>query len=192
MLRSVRPNVLCRSARVAAIHTPAKRVSLATTGRLSKLPVRVAYPSSILRSLTKSYVTDGEAEGSSEKSTEKRKASKTSKGGKKSSTSTPKKPKKPKKRGLTARQKSMKAAKERRDTISRLKETALQLPKPRPIAPPSLLVRDVYEKAKEDPNRTQRLTFAEAQAIAKTYSKEEREVRPLPFAFVGARLISFL
>ncbi|RJE22772.1 HMG box protein [Aspergillus sclerotialis] len=178
LLRTVRPNVLCRSARVAAIHTPAKRVSLATTGRLSKLPVGVAYPSSVLRVLTKSYATAGESEGSSEKSTGKRKASKTSKGGKKkkkSASSASKKPKKPKRKGLTPRQKSLKAAKERRDMISRLKETALQPPKKRTVVGPSLILREIFTRSKEDPNRTKPLTFMEAQEIARTYSEEERE-----------------
>lgn len=196
MLRTVRPNVLCRSTRVAAIHTPAKRVSLATTGRLSKLPVGVASSSAILpRILANFYATADEATSSSKGSTGKRKASKgrkkTTLGRKRVKKPKSKPAKKPKKKVLTEKQQAKLAARKRREEISRLKEVALTPPKVRAVVPHSLLISEIFEKARQDPSRTTRMTLHESQEIAKSYSEEEKEVRSLQYPFLDSTETNF-
>ncbi|KAI9928758.1 hypothetical protein ASPWEDRAFT_65783 [Aspergillus wentii DTO 134E9] len=132
-------NVFSRPTRVAAIHSHARRVSLAAGRRFANPITRTEYQfGAVSQGLIKSYATVGRPKGSTGKAKPKateaagdeKKSGKTAKsktsGAKKDSTK--EEPKK-KRKVLTDKQKEAKKVKEQRELLKTLKETALQPPK---------------------------------------------------------------
>lgn len=190
VLRTVRLNVRSRSARVAAIHTPAKRVSLATTGRFSKLPVGIVYPPTALSShLVNSYATKasaGESESSSATEGRTKGSSKTS--ANEETTKETKKPKKTKKtkkttkaRGrpvLTEKQRDARIAKQKRQEMAQLKQDALSPPKRLPETPSNLTLQSCLPEARRIVGANDKAAIlSKAWELARSKSAEEQEVR---------------
>lgn len=163
MLRTVRLNVFSRPARVAALHTPARRVSLASTGRFPNALAGVVYPSANQPGKpSNSYAT-------------------TAKGTKKTSKTTKdSKGKKPAKRGPKVSADKIKADKEARkqkEKINQLRIAALNPPKPSVINAHVLALQEKYAEAREAGGK-QPEVFKKASELAYSLPPEEKEVRP--------------
>lgn len=182
MLRTVRLNVLSRSAHVAAIHTPAKRVSLAPTGSFSKLPVGVAYPSTVLSpNLVNCYATSSGPEADTEhsKASPAAKAKKTSS---KASTKTSdenkakatKKATPRKKKPLTEKQQKALENKQYREKVKKLKEAGLKRPKYLPGSSYTVALQELI--AQRSSNEDMRTVYKNAAGIIGSKSPEERQV----------------
>lgn len=182
MLRTVRSNVFSRPTRVAAIHTPVRSISLATTGRVSiPLATSVLRPSVYLpKSLVNSFAT---AKG--------RGRPKGTKGGKTKAKSgavaKSKKAKKP--RELTEKQKAKQEASKRRELVKQLKITALTPPEKLPQNPRGVGVQMKYPEVDKSQPTVQRLR--EVMELVNSMSPEEREVRFPPILVRLPRLTMY-
>lgn len=169
MLRTVRLNVFSRPARVAALHTPARRVSLASTGRFPNALAGVVYPSANQPGKpSNSYATA--AKGTK---TTSKKTSKTSK------TTKDSKGKKPAKRGPKVSADKIKAEKEARkqkEKINQLRIAALSPPKPSVVNAHILALQEKYAEAREAGGK-QPEVFKKASELAYSLPPEEKEVR---------------
>lgn len=176
MLRTVRLNVLSCPVRVAAIHIPTRRASLATTGRLPSPLAAIAYPS-VFQSgkLANSYATAAEKRKTTSKTSKTSKGRKTAKKSRSTASAKTKAPKK--RRELSERQKKLREARKEREYVEQLKATALTPPKRLPERMSALAIQDKMPEAKEFGLGGQAQTFVKAVELTKTMSSEEREVR---------------
>lgn len=166
MLCTVRLNVFSRPARVAALHSPARRVSLASTGRVPNALAGVVYPpANQPGKLSNSYATT--AKGTKKTTSKTSKTTKDSKG------------KKPAKRGPKVSADKIKADKEARkqkEKINQLRIAALNPPKPSVINAHILALQEKYAEAREAGGK-QPEVFKKASELAYSLPPEEKEVR---------------
>lgn len=183
MLRTVRLNVLSRSARAAAIHIPAKRVSLAPSSGFSKLPVGVAYPSTALpTNLVNCYATSSGAEagtGNSKASTASKAKKTSSKASRKTEEKTDaeatKKASQRKKKPLTEKQQKALEAKNRNQKIRELKEASLSRPKYLAGTHYNVAVQELAARKPSD--QDMRTFYKEVSRKIESSSPEDQEVR---------------
>lgn len=197
MLRAVRLNVLSRPTRVAPLHTPARRVSLATSGRVSNASAGVVYASAVQSGkLTNSYATTaGRSKGKTSKTTRATKTTKASKGRKTAKTGGSRasaKPKKaPKRRVLTEKQKAARDAKKKREEIKQLLETALTPPKKLSPNAHSVGFKEKFEEARKMGGDMKQV-FQRTAEMVKSMDPEDREVRLRGSLTYPRRLTTYL
>lgn len=182
---------LSRPARVAAVHTHARRISPVANGLLLNSIAKGAYPLGARAGLINSYATAARSKDGAKKTTKSTKAkpakstkstrSTRSTGGKaapkKKTTKKAKPAAKPKPRKqLTEKQKEAKAAKAAREKINDLKATAL-LDRPKRLSDTVWTVAVQHKLAEAQKNNKKGAeAFKAATVLAKSISAEEREV----------------
>ncbi|RMJ21226.1 HMG box protein [Aspergillus sp. HF37] len=164
MLRTVRLNVFSHRARVAALHTPSRRVSLASTGRFPNALAGIVYPSAIQTGKSSnSYATT--ARGSKTTSKKTSKTTKASKG------------KEPAKRGPKVSADKIKAQKEARkqkEKIDQLRTAALKLPELSLVNTRALAMQEKAQEVKKAGGKGQEV-FKRATELVGSMGPEEVE-----------------
>lgn len=170
-------------ARVAAVHTHARRVSPVANGLLLNSIAKGAYPLGARAALVNSYATAARSKGGAKKTTKSTKSTRSTKSTpskatpKKKTTKKTKPASKPKPRKqLTEKQKEAKAAKAAREKINDLKATAL-LDRPKRLSDTMWTVAVQHKLAEAQKNNKKGAeAFKAATALAKSINAEEREV----------------